>query len=192
MAMLEYNEIVPKKFIELDGAQYEVLSSHVFRKQMRKPVNQTKLKNLISGKVTERSFGAAEQAQEADLSTKAIKYLYTNRGQWWFCESNDPSKRFELPAEQVGEQGQYLKVNSTVEALIFNEKIIGLRLPIKVELLVKEAAPAVKGNTVQGAQKQVVLETGASLNVPMFVNEGDLVRINTETGNYVERVDKSK
>ena len=190
--MLEYNEIVPKKFIELDGAPYEVLSSHVFRKQMRKPVNQTKLKNLISGKVTERSFGAAEQAQEADLSTKEIKYLYTNRGQWWFCEVNDPAKRFELPAEQVGEQGQYLKVNSIVEALIFNEKIIGLRLPIKVELLVKEAAPAVKGNTVQGAQKQVVLETGASVNVPMFVNEGDLVRINTETGNYVERVDKSK
>ena len=190
MAMLEYNEVVPKKFIELDGAPYEVLSSHVFRKQMRKPVNQTKLKNLISGKVTERSFGAAEQAQEADLSTKAIKYLYTNRGAWWFCESNDPSKRFELPAEQVGEQGQYLKVNSIVEALIFNEKIIGLRLPIKVELLVKEAAPAVKGNTVQGAQKQVVLETGATVNVPMFVNEGDLVRLNTETGQYVERVEK--
>ena len=202
MAMLEYNEIVPKKFIELDGAPYEVLSSHVFRKQMRKPVNQTKLKNLISGKVTERSFGAAEQAQEADLSTKAIKYLYTNRGAWWFCESNDPSKRFELPAEQVGEQGQYLKVNSIVEALIFNDpsskaklatghgKIIGLRLPIKVELLVKEAAPAVKGNTVQGAQKQVVLETGATVNVPMFVNEGDLVRLNTETGQYVERVEK--
>ena len=190
MATLEYNEIVQKKFIELDGAPYEVLASHVFRKQMRKPVNQTKLKNIITGKVTERSFGAAEQAKEADLSTKEIKYLYRNRGEYWFCEMKDPSKRFSLTKEQVGEQGQFMKQNSIAEALIFEEKLIGLRIPIKVELRVTEAAPAVKGNTVQGGVKQVTLETGAELNVPMFVNEGDILRINTETGEYVERVEK--
>lgn len=188
--MLEYNEIVQKKFIELDGAPYEVLASHVFRKQMRKPVNQTKLKNIITGKVTERSFGAAEQAEEADLSTKEIKYLYQNREEYWFCEVNDPSKRFSLTEEQVGEQGKFMKQNSFAEALIFEERLIGLRIPVKVELAVAEAAPAVKGNTVQGGVKQITLETGAELNVPMFVNQGDIIRVNTETGEYVERVEK--
>ncbi len=190
MAVLEYNDITPKKFIELDGQPYEVLSSHVFRKQMRKPVNQTKLKNLISGKVMERSFHATEQANEADLSTKEIKYLYENRGHYWFCEANDPSNRFELSGDQVGPQGKFIKSNNVVEAFLFNEEIIGLRLPIKVELMVKEAPPSVRGDTRQGGSKQVVLETGASINVPLFINEGDVIKINTETEEYVERAEK--
>jgi elongation factor P len=72
----------------------------------------------------------------------------------------------------------------------FEDRIIDIRLPIKVDLAVKEAAPAVRGNTVQGGSKQVVLETGATINTPMFINEGDLIRVNTETGEYTERVDK--
>ena len=188
--MLEYNEILPKKVILLDGEPYEVLDAHVFRKQQRKPVNQTKLRHLITGKVTEQAFHQAEKAEEADLSTREVKYLFTNRGAWWFCAPNNPGERFELAETVVGPAGQFLKPNSIVEALVFNEDIIAVRVPIKVELLVKEAAPAVRGNTAQGATKQVVMETGATLNVPLFINEGDVLRINTETGQYVERVDK--
>ena len=95
--MLNYNEIKERKFIVVDGEPYEVLSSHVFRKQMRKPVNQTKLRNLISGKVIERAFHQAEKVDEADIERKKIKYLYTNKGEYWFCEEKDPSKRFILP-----------------------------------------------------------------------------------------------
>ena len=189
--MLTYNEITPHKFIIIDGEPYEVLSSHVFRKQMRKPVNQTKLKNLISGKVIERSFHATEKADEASLTTREVKYLYQNRGEYWFCELADPSKRFSLSNELIGDRGNFMKANSSVELAIFGEKIIGVNIPIKVELKVKEAAAAVKGNTVQGGVKQVTLETGATLNVPMFINEGDIIRINTETGEYVERVEKA-
>lgn len=188
--MLEYNEILPKKVILLDGEPYEVLDAHVFRKQQRKPVNQTKLRHLITGRVTEQAFHVAEKVAEADLSTRPIKYLYNNRGAWWFCSESNPADRFELPAETVGTQGQFLKPNSTVEALIFDEKIIALNMPIKVELAVKEAPPAVRGNTAQGGSKQVVLETGATINAPLFINEGDILRINTESGTYVERVDK--
>ena len=83
-----------------------------------------------------------------------------------------------------------MKTNALVELAIFNEKIIAVVLPIKVELKVKEAAAAVRGNTVQGGTKQVTLETGATVNVPMFIGEGDVIRINTETGEYVERVEK--
>ncbi len=188
--MLEYNEILPKKVILLSGEPYEVLDAHVFRKQQRKPVNQTKLRHLITGRVTEQSFHGSEKVEEANLSTKAVKYLYNNRGAWWFCLPDSPADRFELSAETVGAQGQFLKPNTVVDALVFNEEIIALRVPIKVELAVKEAPPAVRGNTAQGGTKQIVLETGATINAPLFVNEGDVVRINTETGTYVERVDK--
>lgn len=188
--MLEYNEILPKKIILLDGAPYEVLDAHVFRKQQRKPVNQTKLRHLITGKVTEQAFHVSEKVAEADLSTKNVKYLYTNRGEWWFCTESNPADRFTLSAETVGLAGQFLKPNSVVEALVFDEKIIAVRIPIKVELVVKDAPPAVRGNTAQGGTKQVTLETGAIINAPLFINEGDVVRINTELGAYVERVDK--
>lgn len=188
--MLEYNEILPKKVILLDGEPYEVLDAHVFRKQQRKPVNQTKLRHLITGRVTEQAFHVSEKVPEAELSTKSAKYLYTGRGEYWFCAPENPADRFTLSSDIVGPQGIFLKTNTVVDALVFDEKIISLKMPIKVELLVKEAPPAVRGNTAQGGTKQIVLETGATINAPLFVNEGDVVRVNTETGTYVERVDK--
>jgi len=186
--MLEYSEITPKKCIIMDGQPYEVLSSHVFRMQMRKPVNQTKLKNIITGKVTERSFHQSEKAEEADIEIKNIKYLYVNRGEYWFCDEKDPSKRFKLSAELFGDGAKFIKQNAVVEAMVFDDNIIGVKLPIKVELKVTEAAPAVKGDTAQGASKTVTLETGHTINVPLFIKEGDLLKINTETGEYTERV----
>lgn len=190
--MLEYNEIIPKKCVVMDGEPYEVLSSHVFRKQMRKPVNATKLRNMISGRVMEYSFGQSEKAEEAEIEEREIKYLYNNKGEFWFCEVNDPAKRFSLSVDAVGENARFIKENSTVAALTFihddESQLIGIRLPIKVNLLVKEAPPSIKGNTAQGGNKLVLLETGASVNVPLFINSGDVVRVNTETGEYVERV----
>lgn len=185
--MLAYNEILSKKYIVYEGAPYEVLDARIFRMQQRKPVNQTKLKNLFTGKVTEVTFHQADKVNEAEMSSREIKYLYTTRGQFWFCEANNPSVRFILSAEVVGDGGRFLKQNSLVDALSWNEKLIGLRLPIKVELKVTEAPPAVKGDTAKGGGKVITVETGATLNAPMFIGEGDIVRINTETGEYVER-----
>ncbi|MFA6050228.1 MAG: hypothetical protein WC761_03470 [Candidatus Paceibacterota bacterium] len=186
--MLEYNEIKERKYIIFDNEPYEVLSSHVFRKQMRKPVNATKLRNLISGRVVEHSFGASDKAEEAEIEYKNVKYLYENKGERWFCEESDPSKRFKLTDELLGVGVKFIKPNSVVEAKIFDEKIFGITLPIKVELKVIDAPPAVRGDTAKGGNKLVTLETGASITAPMFVNEGDILRINTETGEYVERV----
>src|SRR3989344_5213588 len=183
--MLEYNEITEKKAIILDGEPYEVINSHVFRKQQRKPVNATKLRNLITGKVTERSFHVSEKAEEADIDSREIKYLYNNRGVWWFTEINDRSKRFSLPEEQIGEGRIFLKPDTLVKVMSFNNKIIGIKLPIKVDLKVTEAHPAVKGDTAKGGSKSVILETGATLNVPLFINTGDIITINTSTGEYV-------
>jgi elongation factor P len=186
--MLEYNEIKEGKFIIYNGEPFEVLSSHVFRKQQRKPVNATKLRSLLSGRIVENSFHVSEKAEEADMSKREIKYLYNNRGEYWFSEINDPSKRFSLPEVMVGPAAKFMRENSPIEALVFDEKIIGLKPPIKVELKVTEAHPAVKGNTAQNATKVVKLETGAEIQVPMFIKEGDTIRVNTETGLYADRV----
>jgi elongation factor P len=191
MAVLSYNEILGKKVITMDGQPYEVLSSHIFRMQQRKPVNQTKLRNLKTGKVVEHSFHQSETVLEADMETEEITYLYENRGEYWFCEKGNPRNRFKLDAEILGEQRNFLKQNSDVESLKFEGEVISVRLPIKMDLKVTEAAPAVKGNTAQGGTKQVTVETGATLNVPMFINEGDIIRVNTETGEYVERATKN-
>ncbi|OHA57655.1 MAG: hypothetical protein A2114_01835 [Candidatus Vogelbacteria bacterium GWA1_51_14] len=188
MALLEYSEIKPRKFIVYNGEPFEVLTAHIFRKQMRKPVNATKLKNLITGKVVEISFGASEKVDEAELEKQEVKYLYSNRGEYWFCEKDNPSKRFQLPSETVAEQLAYVKANSVIALLSFNNRPISLSIPIKVELKVTDAPPAVKGNTVQGGVKQITLETGKTINAPMFINPGDTIRVNTETGEYVERV----
>ncbi len=188
--MLQYNEATSGKYIIQDGEPYEVLSSHVFRKQQRKPVNQVKMRNLITGKVADRSFHHTDKLEEAEITTKTIKYLYTNRGESWFCEENNPSARFTLPGAVVGDGVHYLTGNTLIEALIFDDKIISVHIPVKVELKVKQSAPAVRGNTAQGAFKEAVLETGVTIQVPLFINEGDIIRLNTDTGQYVERVSK--
>lgn len=186
--MLDYNEVVQRKFIVLDGEPYEVLTAHVFRKQMRKPVNATKLRNVISGRIVEHSFQATDRVEEAEIDSRNIKFLYANRGVWMFCEENNPAQRFEISEEILDGLGKYLKPNTIVEAKTYGEKIFGIKIPIKVELKVTDAPPAVRGDTAKGGNKVITLETGATLNAPMFINPGDIVRINTETGEYVERV----
>ncbi len=193
MAMLDYSEITKGKYIVFDGQPCEVLDAHVFRKQQRKPVNAVKLKNLITGKVSEPSFHVSEKAEEAEIDKKTVKFLYANKGEFWFCEANDPSKRFTVSDVILDGKGKFLKPNTQVDLLMFGDEdenplIIGLKMPIKVELKVTEAMPAVRGNTVQGGTKIVVVETGATVNVPMFITEGEIIRINTDTGEYAERV----
>jgi elongation factor P len=190
MSLLEYSEVTEKKYIVMDGQPYEVLSSHVFRKQQRKPVNATKLKNLMTGKVTEYSFHQSEKVEEAEIESREVKYLYNSRGEWWFCEAEDPSKRFKVTDEQAGPQAKFLKPNTVVEQLLFRETPMGFNMPITADLKVVEAPPGIKGDTATGGQKVIKLETGATINAPLFVNEGDIVRLNTETGEYRERVGK--
>ncbi len=191
MAILSYNEITQKKVIEYNNEPYKVLSSHVFRMQQRKPVNQTKLQHLVSGKVVEVSFHQSETVPEADIETMDATYLYTNRGESWFCEQGNPKNRFSFPEEAVHDKIQWLVQNAPVEILVYKEKPMTVDVPIKVELKVTEAPPAVKGDTATGGNKQVTLESGATVLTPLFINEGDVLRINTETGEYVERVSKS-
>ncbi len=193
MSKLEYSEIREKKIILYDGEPCEVIESHVARTQQRKPQNQVKLKTLISGKTINATFHVSDSADEADIDKKDITFLYHNKGEYWFCDPNDKSKRFKLDEVLLGNAVKFLKANGNVTALVWTneddeEKIIKLSLPIKMNFKVKEAPPAVRGDTSKGGMKVITLENGATLNAPMFIAEGDIVSINTETGEYVERV----
>ncbi|MGH7175674.1 MAG: hypothetical protein ACREGR_04945, partial [Minisyncoccia bacterium] len=115
MAVLSYNEILPKCVIEYNGEPYEVLSSHIFRMQMRKPVNQTKLRHLVSGRVIEISFHQNESVSEADVGEMDAVYLYTNRSESWFAEEGNPKNRFSFPEAAVHEKVQWLVSNVAVE-----------------------------------------------------------------------------
>ncbi len=191
MSVLSYNEILPKKVVIFNDEPYVVVSSHVFRKQQRKPVNVTKLKSLKSGRVVEYSFHQNENAEEADMEKKMITFIYAQKGEYWFHEVGDKGKRFTLSSDLIGPAAKFMKANTEMEALVYDDEIIGVTVPIKVELKVTEAMPAVKGNTSSGAQKEVTLETGATIMVPMFINEGDIISINTELESYAERMEKA-
>lgn len=189
--MLEYNEIKERKIIIYNNEPCEVLESHVARTQQRKPQNQVKLKSLVNGRTFNESFRSSDTAEEADLVKKEVKFLYENRGEYWFCDPESPKDRFQLPTVLIGDSAKFLKANETVTALVWDndgeEKIISVKLPIKMEFTIKEAPPSIKGNTATGGTKIVVLENGATINAPLFLEAGQKIRVNTETGEYVER-----
>lgn len=188
--MLSYNEITSKKIIEMDGEVYEVLSAWIFRKQQRKPVNQAKLRNLKTGSMLEYTFHQNDKVDEAELEKKEIQYIYNKGAEYVFCDPKNPSNRFELPAAVVGDGGKFLVGKTNVDAQLYNDEIIRVNIPIKVDLKVTEAPPNVKGNSASGTTKVVTLETGAKVNTPMFINEGDVISVNTETGEYTARASK--
>jgi len=188
--MLNYNQITTGKVIVFNNEPHKVLSHKVFRMQQNKPVNVTKLKSLKTGKVVEYSFHVSEKMDEADLEKQPIIFIYENKGEFMFHEAGNPGNRFPLSEELIGPGTKFLKPKEEYQAILFDEETIGVEIPIKMQLRVKEAPPAVKGNTAQGATKVVTLETGATITTPLFINEGDVVEVNTETGEYSSRVEK--
>lgn len=192
MAKLQYNEIKERKYIIFNGEPYEVMSSKTGSKGGYKAVNVTKLKHLITGRVVENSFHQSEVVEEADIEFKEAKFLYKNpKGEYWFCNPTNPAERFQLSEELIGTPAKFMKTNSIVDTMVFEDKIIGVTLPIKVDLKVTEAPPATKGNTSTGATKQITLETGAIINAPLFITEGEIVSVNTVDGQYVGRGEKT-
>jgi elongation factor P len=186
--MLTHTDLRPGVQFIYEGQPWEVLTAEMMKMAQRRPVIQSKIKNLIDGRVQEKNFQQGDMFEEADLQKKDINFLYQTKGQYWFCEINDPSKRFFFTEEQIGTQAKFLKPNEVVTGILFEDKIITFKLPIKVALKVKESAPGVKGDRAQGGTKEAILESGVVIQVPLFVEEGDTIEINTETGTYVRRV----
>ena len=198
MSILDYNQITPKKYIVHEGEPWEVIDSVVSRKQQNKPVNKTKIKNLINGRVIDHTFHVSDKVKVADVSRREIQYIYTDhkRGGIWFTDPENPKNRFELSETIVGSEIAYIKEKSALDAKIFTDKdgeeqIIGIKYPIKVDLAVTEAPPNIKGDSATGGNKIVTVETGATVDAPLFINVGDIISVNTESGSYAGRSEKA-
>ncbi len=189
MITLSYAELKKGVKIILDSEPYEIIeASHLFKGRGHS-VLQVKLKNLTTGNLISKTFHPSDIFEEAELSKIEAKYLYSHRDKFFFCESKNPAKRFDLTAEQIAKQGKFFKPNQIVEGIIFENKVINISLPIKINLKVIEAPPGVKGSRAEPGTKTVTLETGAKINVPLFIKEGDIIEINTQTGEYVRRIE---
>lgn len=189
--MLSYNQIKPKTIIVYQGDPYLVLESDIAKRTKQKPVNQTKLKNLKTGSVIAESFHQKDMVEEADVEKRELRFEYQKRDEVWFTKPTNPSVRIELNAGDLTHELLYIKEGDIITALYFDEEIIGIEIPIKVKLKVTMAPPNIKGNTAQGGTKRVTLETGLSVDTPLFIETGDIIEINTETGSYATRVEKA-
>ena len=187
--MLAHTDLKKGVRFILNSEPYEVLESSFVFKGRGSSIVQTKIKNLTTGNVISRTFHPGEEFEEAEIEKIKAKFLYSHRDKFFFCEEKNLSFRFDLPKEVIGKSSVFLKPNEIVEAIQFEGKIININLPIKVQLKVIEAPPGIKGDRAQGGTKTVTLETGAKINVPLFIEEGDVIEANTETGQYVKRVE---
>lgn len=172
--------------VKLNGDPYLVVWNQFNRKQQRKPVMRTKLKNLINGSALDKTFLAGESFEFADVGNKRCQFLYKSDESAFFMD-NETFEQFELPIDQVEGSLPYLKDDMEVYVTFYEGKPIAVQLPPKIELKVLETPPGVKGDTATGGSKPATLETGAVVNVPLFINEGEVILVNTETGEYVGR-----
>lgn len=184
---LGINDIKKGSLVVIEGDPYLVMlisHQHIGRGSASASL---KAKNLANGKIIERTLKPAEVFDEAELEKMDAEFIYSRNGEYWFHELGNPGNRFFIDKETLGDQAAFVKTKMVVRAIKFEDRIINVELPIKVEYKVTEAPPNVRGNTAQGGTKQVVIETGAKVSTPMFVETGDAIIVNTETGEYVER-----
>ncbi len=173
--------------IRMDGEIWTIVEfQHVNPGNWRAFV-RTKLKNLKSGKVIETRFRAGETIDVVRIERKEYQFLYHD-GSSLVCMDKDTYDQISVQEEIVGEGSKYLKDGENLEILFNGNEIIGVELPITVELEVIETVPGIKGDTATGGSKPAKVETGATVNVPLFINEGDVIKVDTRTGEYLERV----
>ncbi len=170
----------------MDGDPYIVLEFQFVKPGKGTAFTRTKIRNLISGAVLDHTYKSGEKLKPADTEDREMQFLYSD-GDFHFMDNNN-YEQVSLESSVVGEAVNYLTENMMIEVSFFKGRSIGLSLPNFVVLEVIETAPGEKGNTVTGASKPAVVSTGYSVNVPLFVNEGDQLRVDTRTGEYVERV----
>lgn len=184
--MLDISKIKVGKIIQVDNQPYLVIKSDHHKMGRGGAVLKTKLRNLIDGRILDKTFQGNEKAEEAETERKKANYLYEDGEKAYFMD-NESYEQLELSLDSLGEKKNFLKEGTDMDIFYFAGKPVGVDLPIKMEFEVISSPPGVKGNSAGNVTKQVEIETGASISVPMFIEKGDKIRINTETGEYVER-----
>ena len=189
--MLSHTDLKNGVLIIVDGQPYEVLEANFIKKAQRRPTVKTKIKNLITGNTVTESAHPSDSYEDAEVERLNAIFIYERGGEYWFHETKDKSRRFSLSADVLGDQKGFLKTNTEVLAQTFNGNVISVELPPKIDVKVTEAPPSIRGNTSQGGNKVVTIETGAKVATPLFIEAGDIIRVNTQTGEYVERIEKA-
>ena len=173
--------------IEIDGDPYVVVQFEFVKPGKGQALYKCKLKNMVTGSQFDRTYRSGDKFNEANLDEQEMEYLYFDGDNYCFMNTSTYEQEF-LTSEQVGDAKNLLKENTVCSVLFFQKKTIGISLPNFVELKIVSADPWVKGDTASGDTKPATLETGHVLQVPPFLEEGETVRIDTRTGQYVERV----
>ncbi len=184
--MLELSDIKLGRVIKIDSAPYTVLFTQHIKVARSGATLRTKLKNLITGQVIERSFSGGDKIAEADIQRRQASYLYPDDKQYYFMDLTS-YEQFALSANDINEQIKYLKEGLEIDVLLYENKPVTISLPTKVSYQVKESPPGVKGNSAGSVTKQIVLENDLIVNAPLFIKNDDTVIVNTATGEYVAR-----
>ncbi len=184
--MVSVNDLRNGMTIEVDGTVYQVLEFLHVKPGKGAAFVRTKLKNILTGGVIETTFRAGEKVPRAHVERREFQYLYGGQGSYTFMNM-ETYDQIELTEEQVGDAKNYLLESMIVQIAEWNGKLIGVELPNTVELKVTETEPGFKGDTATGATKPATLETGYTVQVPLFINVGDVVKIDTRTGEYLGR-----
>ncbi len=185
---INFSDLSRNMVIELDGQPWQVMDYERHKMQQRAPVTRIKMKNLLSGAVVERTFQRYDtDFTVAEIDNRETQYLYTD-GTYFYFLDQETFDQYELTRETLGDTLNYLKENMIAEMVFYKGSPINLNLPTHVELAVAETPPAFRGDTAQGGNKPATLETGLRINVPMFITPGTIVKVDTRTGQYTERV----
>ena len=183
-----YGDLKKGLAIELDGEPYVVVEYSSRKMQQRAPVMQVRFRSLKTGRIVDRSFqGYDVKLTRASVERRSAQYIYEDGGLYYFMDAAT-FDQFPLSADQVAAALPYMAEQTTVDIVLFEGQPIAIDLPVTVELKVTEAPPAHRGDTAQGGTKQVILETGLSIQTPLFVSEGETVRVDTRSGEYLARV----
>lgn len=185
--MISTNDFRTGLTIEVEGDIYTVVEFQHVKPGKGSAFVRSKLKNIKTGGVIERTFRAGEKLPRARLDHREMQYLYSD-GDSYIVMDNESYEQVALTGEQLGDAVKYLKENMSLGVLMYQNEIIGVELPHAVELEVVDTEPGIKGDTASGGSKPAKLETGAVVQVPFFINVGDVIRVDTRSGEYIERV----
>lgn len=184
--MLEITDLKVGTNIELDGEPYRVTWNQFSKTGRQGGVMAVKIKNLKTGQIVPKTFQGADKITPAEITMKKAQFLYKD-GEGFHFMDGENYEQFALTPEAVGKGGVFLKDGEEYDLMYFGETPISISLPVKMEFIIKETPPGVKGDTAHGGTKPAVLDCGVSVQVPLFIDEGEKIRVNTDTLEYVER-----
>lgn len=184
--MISTSQFKSGVIIKIDNVMFEIIEFQLVKMQQRQPIVSTKLRNIKSGSVLDMKFRSGDKFEEVHLEDKTIQYLYHDGNNYHFMDS-EAYHEVVVSAEILGDKVNYLKDNAEAVGKFSDEELISIELPSSVVLTVVETEPGVRGDTAKSGTKPSKVETGANVKVPLFVNSGDRIRVDTRTGQYLER-----